>query len=521
MATLPFFYSDTSVSSGRKNAKRRIKNANEANDIGRFILKKRAQNTSEARRIQHRLPAIPVAYGDRFIPRRYFRQQSNKLQSLNLIGCDDHRSIDIFTEKDRQFYWRSHNYRINLAMALDLRSSGNLLNFHETTSLNECNRLSNNNPHTTKLEVEDPNVEEMDWECRPRSQPLAYNDSTHDMPGFNTYANGDNIIDWNCHGQIAASFDSTLVVWGPTEGEDETVTLLYELRNIRALKYSPCGTKLALSINDVDRNRLQIWEVGNKVSIYLSKNTSFPKFLPYESIRCIEWDKSGKRIVFGLSSGSVHFVDFPIMEFAHHFELHTARITDIRFSTNDKFIAIVDVSGRLSILHGTSYNLFFEYKEANFIAWHPWRETNLLIGTKTPAAIKLMDVKTMSIVAYYHRTDLQYELCAMTINPLSAELVVSFVHKVNGADRSDILVMASMNRIVDNISSHQSAVHFLLWDKSGTRIASAGQDESMNIWNFFGRSKRKEHELKKKRVVAEPRKKYSCLDLNTLHTQLR
>lgn len=521
MATLPFFYSDGSVSSGRKNAKRRIKNANEANDIGRFILRKRVQNTAEARKVEQRLPAIPVAYGDRFIPRRYFRQHPNKIQSLNLVGCDDHRNIDIFTEKDRQFYWRSHNYRINLAMALDLNMDVNLLNFHETTSLNECNRLSNRNPRTIKLEVEDANVEEMDWECRPRSKPLAYNDSTHDMPGFNSYANGDNIIDWNCHGQIAASFDSTLVVWGPTEGEEETVTLLYELRNIRALKYSPCGTKLALSINDVNRNRLQIWEVGSKVSIYLSKNTSFPKLVPSESIRCIEWDKTGERIVFGLSSGTVHIVDFPIMVFVHHYEAHTSRIADIRFSAHDRFIAIVDKSGRLSILDGGRYNLYFEYKEASFIAWHPWRETHLLIGTKKPAAIKLMDVKTMSIVAYYHRTDLQYELCAMTINPLSAELVVSFVHKENGVDRSDILVMASMNRIVDNISAHQSAVHYLLWDRSGTRIATAGQDESMNIWNFFGRSRRKEYELKKKRAVVKPRSKPSCLDLDMIGMQLR
>lgn len=520
MATLPFFYVTDSVPSGRKNPKRRSRNADQANDIGRFIVNKRAPNDSEVRHAPYRLPAIPVAYGDRFIPRRYFHQHPRKIQSLNVLGCDDHRQIDIFTEKDRQFYWRSHNYRINLAMALNLSANTNLLHFHEPTSLDECNRQHNRNPLGHGVELQDHCLEEFDWECRPRLRPLAYNDSTHDMPGFNGYQHGDNVIDWNCQGQIAASFDSTLVVWGPAEGDDESVTLLYELRHIQALKYSPCGTKLALSINDVDRNRLQIWEVGNKISIYLSKNTSFQKLAPHESIRCIEWAKKGERIVFGLSTGTVHFVDFPVMQFSHHYTEHDARITDIRFSNNDKYLAIVDVDGNLSIIRAQSHTQIYVQPDANYIAWHPWRETHLLIGTRQPASIQLMDLKTMTIVASYRRNDMQYELCAMSMNQLSGELVVSFAHKVNGVERSDILVMASMNRIVDNISAHQGPVHFLLWDKSGTRIASAGQDESMNIWNFFGCSKRKEYELKRS-LVKEKRPRKSRLDMGSMYLQFR
>lgn len=520
MATLPHFYDAESMSRLLKNAKRNIKNADAANDIGYFAVRKRVENQSETRQVKYPLSVLPVSYGDRFIPRRYLRQNPNKIQSLNLV-CGDHQQIDIITEKDRQFYWRSHNYQINLAQALDLTHGGNLLNFHDKMSLDECNKSLNRYPMAIKYEAINKSIEELDWDCRPRSKPLAYNDSTHDMPGFNSYNVGDNIIDWNCHGQIAASFDSTLVVWGPTEGEEETVTLLYELRNIRALKYSPCGTKLALSINDIGRNRLQIWEVGDKVSIYLDKNTSFAKLTAFESIRCIEWDKSGKRIVIGLSTGIVHFVKFPVMEFTHHFDEHKARISDIRFSLNNNFLAIVDLLGRLSILRASNYEVIFRYHLADFIAWHPWCETSLLIGTRRPVSVELIDLKTMTNVAYYYRNDIQYELCAMAINPLSAELVVSFSHKVDGVNRSDILVMASMNRIVDNLSAHQGPVHFLLWDKTGTRIASAGQDESMNIWNFFGRSKRRECELKQCIISPSRQKKPSQLDLTTMYLQFR
>ena len=56
----------------------------------------------------------------------------------------------------------------------------------------------------------------------------------------NSYTNGHNIIDWSSRGQIAASFDASLVLWGPPNASDkETSTVLYELKNVTALKYGP------------------------------------------------------------------------------------------------------------------------------------------------------------------------------------------------------------------------------------------------------------------------------------------
>lgn len=152
--------------------------------------------------------------------------------------------------------------------------------------------------------------------------------------------------------------------------------------------------------------------------------------------------------------------------------------------------------GNLSILRNNfNFELNLKNKRAHYIAWHPWIETNLLIGFKSPASIHLLDLKTKTTIAHYRRTDSQYTLCAMAINPLSAELVVSFSHQVNNVTHGDILVMASMNRIVDNISAHQDAVYYILWDPTGTKVATAGQDESLNIWHFFGKSQKTANEL--------------------------
>lgn len=215
------------------------------------------------------------------------------------------------------------------------------------------------------------------------------------------------------------------------------------------------------------------------------------------------------------------FVAYPELKLVHRYDGHTKAISNIKYSIHNTFIAITDLAGNLSILRNNlNFGLNLKMKNTHYIAWHPWIETNLLIGYKSPASIHLLDLRTKVTIAHYKRTDSQYNLCAMSINPLSAELVVSFTHEINNVTHNDILVMASMNRIVDNISAHQDAVYFILWDPTGTKVATAGQDESLNIWHFFGKSQKKADELKKIHdKVKIP--KQSNLNLNNAFKLLR
>lgn len=467
-------------------------------NVGKFEVKKRAQYENEIIKCKSKLEAIPIGYGDRFIPRRYFRKQDQSvgIHKLNQIDENDN---DIFSVKKQPFYWRMHNYRINIGMQLGLDGNRSLLNFHDVTTQQACDRTFNMNPTKCERKVPSKSAEELDWSCKPRAKPLAYNDSTHDMPGFDEYVNGNNIIDWSSLGQIAASFDSSLVLWGPPSKSDkETSTVLYEMKNVRALKYSPEGRKLALSVNGVLTSMLQIWDISDKMSIYTKNSCKFLKESPLDAIRCIEWESTKRRIICGMSSGSIFIIAYPALTCICRVDYHEAMIANIKYSVNNTFIASTDLAGNLSILRNSAnFEVYLKMKEAHFIAWHPWIETNLLIGCKLPASIYLLDLKTKTTIAYYRRTDTQYRLCAIAINPLSAELVVSFSHQLNGTTHNDILVMASMNRIVDNISAHHDAVHYILWDPTGTKVATAGQDESLNIWNFFGKSQKKADELKK------------------------
>lgn len=471
-----------------------------ANNVGNFQVKKRAQYENEIITCQSKLDAIPVSYGDRFIPRRYFRKQTPYLKRPNINPIDENdNENDIFNVKNQPFYWRLHNYRINIEMQLGLSQNARLLKFHDPMTQLDCNRLHNMNPIKIELKVPSKSTEELDWSCKPRAKPLSYNDSTHDMPGFDDYENGNNIIDWSSLGQIAASFDSSLVLWGPPSLTDkETSTVLYELKNVRALKYSPDGLKLAVSVNGINTSLLQIWDISDKMSIYTKDSCMFLKDKPLESLRCIEWESSGKRIVCGNSSGTVVVLTYPQLQTIHRFTDHKSSITNIKYSINNTFIAITDLSGNLSILrNNNNFELYLKNDKAHYISWHPWVETNLMTGYQSPASIHLLDLKTKTTIAHYVRNDQQYTLCAISLNPLSAELVVSFSHQLNESTHSDLLVMASMNRIVDNISAHQDAVYYILWDPTGTKVATAGQDESLNIWHFFGKSQKKADELKR------------------------
>lgn len=474
----------------------RNKKTPKANNAGKFQVKKRAQYENEIIKCESKLQAIPISYGDRFIPRRYFRKQTSSLQSLHLTDENDN---DIFSVKKQPFYWRLHNYRINIGMQLGLNESQRLLNFHDTITQEACNRSFNRNPTKIELKVPSKSAEELDWSCKPRAKPLAYNDSTHDMPGFDEYINGHNIIDWSSKGQIAASFDSSLVLWGPpSQSDKETSTVLYELKNVKALKYSPAGDQLALSVNGITSSLLQIWDISDKMSIFTKRACMILKEYPTEAIRCIEWEPTCKHIICGMSTGTVFVVSYPELQTIHRYDGHKATISNIKYSVHNTFIAITDLAGNLSILRNNShFELNLKDKNAHYIAWHPWIEMNLLIGYKSPASIHLLDLRTKTTIAHYRRNDSQYTLCAMAINPLSAELVVSFSHQVNNVTHGDILVMASMNRIVDNISAHQDAVYYILWDPTGTKVATAGQDESLNIWHFFGKSQKKANELTK------------------------
>jgi WD40 repeat protein len=63
-----------------------------------------------------------------------------------------------------------------------------------------------------------------------------------------------------------------------------------------------------------------------------------------------------------------------------------------------------------------------------------------------------------------------------------------------------MLVLGSMDRVVDLLKSHEDIVYFMLWSPDGKKLATVGNDESLVLWNFFGNSERLNHKVKKSKM---------------------
>lgn len=67
---------------------------------------------------------------------------------------------------------------------MDMKNIQTLLLYDLTNQL-ICQKQLNNDPKLFLNESSIKNIEELDWPCTPRKKPLAFVESSHDMPGFN------------------------------------------------------------------------------------------------------------------------------------------------------------------------------------------------------------------------------------------------------------------------------------------------------------------------------------------------
>jgi cell division cycle 20, cofactor of APC complex len=131
--------------------------------------------------------------------------------------------------------------------------------------------------------------------------------------------------------------------------------------------------------------------------------------------------------------------------------------------------------------------------------------------------ISIFQVSSQKILSVYSRTGRNCFISALSFNKLTAELVVSYNYKRESSffflslllfllcmqsltayyglsyytDKlNEILVLGSMDRVVDLLKSHEDIVYYMLWSPDGKKLATVGNDESLVLWNFFGNSKR-------------------------------
>ncbi|CAD7081238.1 unnamed protein product [Hermetia illucens] len=441
---------------------------------------------------------LPRYFGDRFIPRRY--PINNNLSSM----CSRHnilngsRTPDIIRLRKSDGYWRTKNYTEVLKTVLPIKKE-RICKLTDPVVASHIARFYHLDLRTVTVERIDSNTSEFDWPCKPRVKPMAFTDSTHDLPGFRANF-GPNIISWSPRGPVAASFRKDLVLWIP----QTLSTLVYRLNENFAISYNPSGTILAVSCKKADLAVLQLWDCTEQNFIYsMTENVLNEKL---DQIICIDWEPSGGYIACGTIGGNVIIFRAPDLKKIRTLENSWGKISTVKFSPKRNYLVANNVVGNTKIWSWKSCDLCCEISKTkirnSYMDWHPWNGTDLVMADSCPAAIFVFNVPSKTIVARYQRTDETVYIEYIIFNKISAELLVSCtIIEIDGNSVNEILVLASLDRIVDVLKSHDDTVCFMIWNPNGMQLATACDDDALYIWNFFALKDSPKHsEIKPKKA---------------------
>lgn len=445
------------------------------------LLKKRVNQWShEVKKTVTNSPerVLPHFYGDRFIPRRYALKQKES----NEIFLFTEGKEDFLSNRPSPNDLRYKNLKVIMNKTFGIKQR-KVLEFVDLAEKNSFLLNSNILPSTPKYEFIYGNLNGFDWPCVPRSKFLACADTTHDLPHLDIHTEIHR-IDWSVTGQIAASFEQELVLW--TLSLD--LTLSYKFRNSGSIAYCPKGKFLAIALRKFDYTALELWDISSKTDLYMHESFFFSK--KNAVIMCIEWGRKGNVIACGLSSGAVHLFSSPDLCEIKHLWHHHHAVFMIKFSPNMRYLATSDIEGNIYVYNYPDCDVHVVLRSKRklrvVIDWHPWNGTDLAISENSPASIVILHVPSREIVAYYQRKDKKIEIDFITFNKLTAELLVSYSFKDDdGCMSSEILVMSSLDCVVDVLRVPECSVRFMMWSPTGMQLATTGNDETLTIWNFL------------------------------------
>ncbi|EDW77421.1 uncharacterized protein Dwil_GK18096 [Drosophila willistoni] len=395
--------------------------------------------------------------GDRFIPKRFRRQDAD----FNLKYIELKEDMDILNTANylNSNYWRQNSF-------ISLMS--NTFNMRE-------HRVLQFSPWS-ELDLRSRNYE--DWPCRPRARPQAYANATHELPEL--YSNFDNnLVDWSINNQMAISTGQDVMVW---RGSDAT-TMVFGVKCPTALRYSPDGQYLAMAYIDGGFPVVEFWKIETEVEFLVTEG----KYISVGYITCLEWNHNSKEVVCGTRSGHIMIINLSDMG-QKTLKSQNYKITMLKFSPCMCYLAIADANGHIFVFDYRRHKVIWKtlMETCNVcLDWHPWTGVELVIAERCPASLVIVHVPRREIVASYKRKDDDIKIRAITFSKITGELLVNIIRNDKGQTRYEILVLASLNRVVDIVGFCDRGALYLMWSPDGTKLATGGVDESFSVWNFY------------------------------------
>ncbi|XP_016939867.3 protein cortex [Drosophila suzukii] len=449
--------------SPNKNSKLDKKSLTPFKKVRRKNWKQEAVNKSDISKGQE------VSYvGERFIPKRFDRQ--NIEFNLKYIGKREEHDILETGETLTDSYWRQ---------------SGFIANINRTFGIQERRLLQFYSQQGTRSRVVDSESADSDWPCRPRARPHAIQNATHEMPGICSPVDY-NMMDWSSGGMVAMSSGQDIMLW---RNLDES-TMVFSVESPTSLKYSPDGKYLAIGCMDRNYPVLDLWEVRSPMEFLVSYRKLIFKSMGY--ISCIEWSHDGKELTCGTQCGIILVLAMPKLRTLKQFHEHRHKVNKIKFDPTRKYFASSDTDGKIFIFDaGLKVRLLKLGGRSILFDWHPWTGEDLVVAERSPASIFIFNIPRRQFVASYRRRDDRIVIKTVTFSKITGELLVNVIRRDNSDFAvCEILVLASLNRVVDLMSHQDRGTLFLMWNPDGTNIATGGLDDTFSLWNFFPTHKR-------------------------------
>ncbi|CAH1164798.1 unnamed protein product [Phaedon cochleariae] len=333
------------------------------------------------------------------------------------------------------------------------------------------------------------------WPVRARPKPLLGAPSiVLDMPDLDTYLSHQ-VVDWGKQGYIAATYEGEVHVWHPEKKESRRViNSQWDVKN--CIKWNREGTHFAVAFGF---SEIAIWDFES----FKTTATAKCPCLTTASKRCVitsmEWTKQGN-LITGCTRGMICYWSSSLRCIKACPYAHTGDVITVKLSCAEKGLVTTGEDSRIKTWFWPDFapNAEMEYAApTKAVDWHPWKDSLLAVGGHVYTTIWNVDKR--EIVSFKEHPHPNCLVDCLTFNPLSAELLVSYY-----SDGNYLTVLKNLDCIVDEVRNSFGRVPYLLWDNTGTKLATASADENLCIFEFFGAAtdlEKKYLRMKKKKLT--------------------
>ncbi|XP_014206482.1 protein cortex-like [Copidosoma floridanum] len=420
--------------------------------------------------------------GDRFIPRR--NRVNNDLSHYRIIyekeKDKDAGILDVFAGvKKATQHWRKklmdsafkvlgifNELRSNRILDIGLQSTMDAKS-HKKWELNDCG-----------------------WDCRPRKQPLLiikgdnsrhYRDYGAQIFHIALSIKFKNLIDFGPNNFVVLGLADHFYISDPKNS--------YKIKYksyLCCVKWNPKGTQVAVSGMD---GSTSLYDKTESKIIWSRKCGGCEEMLHgLCKVTCMEWMKKNKLIITGCDKGYISVVSSRAgyLIASAHFE---REILAISVSPTEQYVAASVNNKRVKLFTYPNLVLAFEiefHASIKAMAWHPWRRNVLCVGGGPgDGSLSLWNVSSRRQLGY-RKVKFVGSVDCMMFNKLSGELVVHWYYLDGRRLRSKIVVLASLDEIVDAFPIHpEHRMLNIVWTPDHTKLGMQYRD-TLVIWNFFG-----------------------------------